>query len=37
LAGGECVEGRSSVVTGLGRKRGEEVKIGKRVDEKGQK
>jgi hypothetical protein len=35
-AGGECVRGSSSVLTGWGRIGGE-VKIGKRVDEKQQK
>jgi hypothetical protein len=36
LAGGECVGRRGSVVTGWGRMEGK-VKIGERVDEKGQK
>jgi hypothetical protein len=35
-AGGDCVGGNSSVVTGWGRTEGE-VKIGERVDEKGRK
>jgi hypothetical protein len=34
--GGECVGARGSVVTGWGRTKGE-VKMGERVDEKGQK